>query len=71
MRTRISALAALLALSALVFVTSCTSDERKIPLTEWVESMVNNEEEPDVVDDKPAIVLVVEDQAPFEKYFDR
>ena len=33
--------------------------------------MINDEEAPDTVDDKPAIVLNVEDQAPFEKYFGR
>jgi hypothetical protein len=43
----------------------------QIPLTDWVEAMINDEEAPDTVDDKPAIVLNVEDQAPFEKYFGR
>ena len=40
-----------------------------ILLTDWVDSMVENDGEPDSVNDKPAIVINVEDQAPFAKYF--
>ncbi len=40
-----------------------------ILLTDWVDSMVANTAEPDSVNDKPAIVINVEDQAPFAKYF--
>ncbi len=40
-----------------------------ILLTDWVNSMVENTAEPDSVNDKPAIVINVEDQAPFAKYF--
>jgi hypothetical protein len=38
-------------------------------LTDWVDSMVANDDTPDTVNDKPAIVIDVPDQEPFAKYF--
>jgi hypothetical protein len=40
-------------------------------LTDWVDAMVANEEEPDTVNDKPSIVIDVEDREAFAKYFPR
>jgi hypothetical protein len=40
-------------------------------LTDWVDSMIANEDTPDTVNDKPAIVIDVPDQEPFAKYFQR
>lgn len=38
-------------------------------LTDWVDEMIQNPAVPDSVNDKPAFVINVEDQAPFAKYF--
>jgi hypothetical protein len=40
-------------------------------LTDWVDAMVANDAEPDTVNDKPAIVINVDDPAAFDKYFAR
>jgi hypothetical protein len=42
-----------------------------ILLSDWVDAMVQDESAPDSVNDKPAIVINVEDQAPFAKYFEQ
>ncbi len=69
---------------ALVLAAACATDmepdeeptpEPETPagegvlLTDWVNAMVANDAEYDSVNDKPAIVINVEDQAPFAKYF--
>jgi hypothetical protein len=69
---------------ALVLAAACAADgepvEEPTPepdppagegvlLTDWVDAMVENAAEPDTVNDKPAIVINVEDTAPFAKYF--
>lgn len=52
-----------------------TPDEPEPPpsegvlLTDWVDSMVENPEVTDSVNDKPAFVINVEDPHAFDKYF--
>lgn len=70
---------------ALFLATSCAVDdgepddepvtepepppEEGILLTDWVEAMIADESAPDTVNDKPAIVINVEDPDAFDGYF--